>query len=341
MVSLPYLSISLLLIAYRFIHILTMRYCTICKVYRLQYYGDMTKVGGGQGIVAIRVAVLGAAILFSWLMWEALINLAGSRAQNFVEITVAGQEKWMYNIANLTLSHLATLPEVKQISKDSCNAIQTDYSNGQGLFSLMAVGDALGNTLCAVGSPKTAQLPSMADRLYYKKARTADSMVVGEYIVGKLTGRSAINYAYPIKDAQGQFKGLVMLGIDLSWFPKQLVDAAFTGGGDTQVVAVDLNGKTLFAYPPGIKPGEEVVSQQLLQDILSNETSYKLLRGYDGHFRVYAHEGVGPDTDGMILFAGVSLMRYRWIVIIYSALLITGLVLVERNLMMRRKVKKG
>lgn len=275
----------------------------------------------------IDVLVVVILVLSGVGFWRGIVAIAGKRAQELVAITVAGQERWTYAAAELMLAHLANLNEVKKLDVNSCLSLTSDFSNGKGLIAVLAVGDKNGEPVCTADRTITTKLPTMVDRLYFQKVKNSTGLVVGGYEVSKTTGKGVIHYAYPITDKQGKFNGFVLLGIDLSWFPQQVVDQVFSGKG-TKVTAVDRNGKILYSYPSSEdKAGQYAVSLPLLTQLLKDDWSYKYLQGYDGKYRVYAHSPIGSKQDGAIVYAGISLSDYGYIWWLYVMFVVTTVIM--------------
>jgi len=69
------------------------------------------------------------------------------------------------------------------------------------------------------------------------------------------------------------------------------------------------------------------VSVELLSQLLQSNWNYRYLRGYDGKYRVYAHEPIGNNTNGIIVFSGVSLWGYKWVIGLYGVMSVLILIL--------------
>ena len=73
---------------------------------------------------------------------------------------------------------------------------------------------------------------SLADRGYFRRAVATGDFAVGEYQVGRITGVPGINFAYPVKDADGRTQAVVFAAIDATWLPS-LIDAGALPAGST------------------------------------------------------------------------------------------------------------
>jgi diguanylate cyclase (GGDEF)-like protein len=57
---------------------------------------------------------------------------------------------------------------------------------------------------------------SVPDRAYYRLAREHKAFAVGEYQVGRVTGRAGINLGYPVLAENGELEGVAFLGLDVA-----------------------------------------------------------------------------------------------------------------------------
>src|SRR5206468_11473856 len=85
---------------------------------------------------------------------------------------------------------------------------------------------------------------------YLRIARETQKFSIGEYQVGRITGKSTVNVAHPIKDRDtGEFFGVVFLALDLNWL-NQLAARAELPDGSTLTV-IDRKGTLLVRYAVG------------------------------------------------------------------------------------------
>ena len=241
---------------------------------------------------------------------QIVVKMAGRRARQIAQVAVLGQEKLMWATARGMLSHLASMPEVKEMKMSACESFQADLYGTDGLVAVVAMGDVAGTAICTADPSVAEPLPTMSDREYYQKVKEAEGLVVGEYVVSKTTGKPVLHFAYPVRGEGGEFVGFVMAGFNLEWFAHRTADQVFADDG-SQVMLVDRVGRVLFAYPQESAPvGSSQVSVRMLNLALSEPGQAKLLQGLDGKYRVYAHGGYN-DTREVMLYVGVSPFAYK------------------------------
>ena len=66
---------------------------------------------------------------------------------------------------------------------------------------------------------------NIADRTYFVGAIVARDFAIGEFQIGRITGRPTLNFGYPVFDDDGRTKAVVFAAMDLSWL-NHLVAAA-------------------------------------------------------------------------------------------------------------------
>ena len=255
------------------------------------------------GIIIVTLAVAISSFVL-------VVNTAGEHASFLVKITDSGQERVFVTQVRGVLVHLASIDSVRKMNSKSCEAMDSDFTNSKGLFGVLALGDRDGNTICIADPKVTEPLPSMADRLYFEKAKNTHDMVTGEFVWSKTTGLPTLHFAYPIRDNNDQFLGVVMAGVNLDWFSK-VYDAEKYLDHEMQVMAVDRTGKLLFELPTRVEdPGTQELTGKLLSAMLAGDNTYRFLKGADGHYRVYAYEPIAGSQDSIYIVAGVGLSSY-------------------------------
>ena len=137
---------------------------------------------------------------------------------------------------------LAQLPAVQNLNTQIINPLLTSLIKKHPHYSNIIITDKAG-IIRASGIP-VSQTVSLADRKAFKDARSSGRFSAGEYAIGKVTNKSQLSFAYPLKDAQGQFNGIIGIGIDLSHIKHLLETSSFPKGAE--VVLLDHKGTFLY-----------------------------------------------------------------------------------------------
>jgi PAS domain S-box-containing protein len=101
---------------------------------------------------------------------------------------------------------------------------------------------------------------NLADRTYFQRARSSRAFSIGDYEVGRITGKPTINFASPVLGRSQQLEAVVFAALDLDWLnssdyvPQMLLPKGATW------TRVDTNRTILVRYPA---PGTSLVGKPL------------------------------------------------------------------------------
>ena len=140
---------------------------------------------------------------------------------------------------------LARLPAVRDRNRAACNALFTDLLTQQSSYANLGVVDGDGNVLCSA-LPITDPI-YLGDRGYFRRAFETRDFAIGEYQVGRITGKAAVNFGYPVLDDAGQITAVVAVALDLDWLNELASEAELPPG--TMLTVIDRNGAILSRYP--------------------------------------------------------------------------------------------
>ncbi|MDT8387829.1 MAG: EAL domain-containing protein [Thiogranum sp.] len=87
----------------------------------------------------------------------------------------------------------------------------------------------------------------IGDRDYFQRALETGDFAIGSYQIGRLTGKSAINLGYPLRDERGRVDGVVFAALDLAWLSRKLTEISLPA--ETTVTILDANGSVLAHQP--------------------------------------------------------------------------------------------
>lgn len=151
---------------------------------------------------------------------------------------------------------------------------------------------------------------NLSDRKYFREAVRTGGFVVGEYILGRATGRHAINYARPFYLPSGQMAGIIVVGFDLAQYRRLISQKAISDG--YVLTIADHRGVRLYRHPNEDDPVTGV-GTSLLPDTMAKilspapEGTHEGI-GSDGVQRIYAYKRLyleGAATPYMIVLAGL------------------------------------
>ena len=189
--------------------------------------------------------------------------------------------------AHQLLFGLAQLPAVRDADAGSCPTLFAGIVRTFAVYANLGVIDRNGDLVCS-GIPPTGRV-NLADRSYFQRALASGGFAVGDYQIGRITGKPGLNVAYPILD-QGRVRAVVFAALDLAWV-KQLVSQSDLPSGSV-ITALDEDGTILARYPESEKwVGRTLPEAELAEAVRSSRKGVVKVRGLDGVSRFY---GVVP-----------------------------------------------
>jgi len=147
--------------------------------------------------------------------------------------------------ARQLLVALVSLPEVRHHDSGGCNALFFDILGRYPFYANLGAIAPNGDLFCSarsLGGPI-----NVAERAYFRRAMTTRDFAIGDYQVGKVTGKATINFGYPLVSDAGEVKAVVFAALDLAWLDKLAAEAQLPQGSTFTVI--DSNATILARYP--------------------------------------------------------------------------------------------
>src|SRR5262245_15411808 len=254
-------------------------------------------------------------------------------AMRLSRLVSAGYERLIEDARQLVVS-LARLPAVRERNRAACNALFTDLLTQHSSYSNLGVIDADGIVLCSA-LPITDQV-YLGDRVYFRRALEIRDFAVGEYQIGRITGKATVNFGYPVLDDAGDVRGVVFAALDLAWLSALASQAGLPQG--SMLTVIDRQGTILSRYPDeGKWVGKRMPEPLVLNAILTQQGNGTIdAPGTDGIPRLFsfapfgtaaqtANAFVSVGIPAAVAFAGVNQILARNIA---TLVLVAGLALV-------------
>ncbi|MBM3933786.1 MAG: response regulator [SAR202 cluster bacterium] len=164
-------------------------------------------------------------------------------------------------------------------------------------FGNIGVATPDGNLYCRAAP--LASAVNVSDRAYFQRAVTAKNFAVGDYLIGRVTGRASLTVGYPTYDESGEMQSLLFAAIDLGW----LNDGAAASGlpDGSEVFAADTRGSILARFPDSAGSVGKALSDFGLP--AESLASGNPVTGLDGTDRLYSVEAAHYQVT-TIYFAG-------------------------------------
>lgn len=132
----------------------------------------------------------------------------------------------------------------------------------------------------------------LGDRPYFIAARNTRKLAVGEYQVGRITGKATLNLAMPIIGRlSGLFHGVVFLALDLNWLNQLGAREELPDGSTLTVIDRDARILVRYSIPESDRNwvGTSLASDPRIKQILNSAgEKVRISRGLDNVERLYA-----------------------------------------------------
>jgi signal transduction histidine kinase len=184
------------------------------------------------------------------------------------------------------------LPPVRNGDWAQCNLLLADLNQQFPNYVAFGVTAPNGDLQCS-SLPMTRRV-NLSDRLFFQLARQTLEFSVGDYQVGRLSGRSSLSFGYPILNQAGELQAVVSAGLDLEKLNQVPLVTPLPEGA--VVVVVDRNSTVLLRYPsPEQWVGKSFPDAQINQKVLTQPEGTIEAQGMDGVERLYAFSRLGDD----------------------------------------------
>jgi PAS domain S-box-containing protein len=204
--------------------------------------------------------------------------------------------------ARQILFTLSKTSEVQQQDKAACIKIFADIvKQFQGYTALVAIkpnGDQFASNV-----PITRPI-NYSDRPWFQRLLKTRDFVIGEYLIGRVSGKPLIVLAHPVFDDIGNLKAILGWGMDLEWLNKTLVKNKLQEG--TSVSVIDSDGTVLFRYPEPEKfVGKSMPETSIVKAMLAKHTGVEETVGIDGIPRLFGFTSLGKGVESVHVTVGI------------------------------------
>ena len=218
---------------------------------------------------------------------HAAVNEAQLEALRLARTAAASQKQHLEAARQLLLT-LAQLREVRAGQWSSCEPLFASLLAQHRAYANIGVIAPDGDVV-ASGVPLTQRV-NLGDRSYFLRAKNSTKFALGEYQIGRITGKPSVNLAYPIRKESGELLAVLYVALDLTWL-NQLIARADLPEGST-LGLIDRNGTVLLRYPDSTRQyaGQSLTNNRAIRHLLKkNVESTGQASGLDGVARLYGY----------------------------------------------------
>ena len=155
--------------------------------------------------------------------------------------------------------------------------------------------NASGRIVCS--AVPSAHPVTVADRAYFRRALMTGRFAVGNYQVGRITGKRTLNFAVPVFDREGSPRWVVFAAVNLSWIHRTIANMSLPHG--LTVTVVDTHG-TVLARDPDSGPtvGRSIADLPLMRILKRLGSGTTELTGLGGVADLYGFTPLDISTHG-------------------------------------------
>jgi len=250
-------------------------------------------------ILLVLLAVIPALglIIYTGLEMRRTASMeAQANALRLVQSVSSAQDD-LFEGARQLLIALAQLPEVRERDSEACDTLFANLLKQYPLYSTLGAADAKGDPFCSA-IPIRGPL-NVADRAWFQRAVQTRGSAVGDYTIGRLTGKASLHFGYPVLDDGGAVQAVVLVGLDLDWLNAVVAKTKLPAG--TTLTVIDRKGTVLARFPDPEKwVGKSTLETPIVRTILSRSEGTAEVSGMDGVLRLYGFSPLGNARDAYI-----------------------------------------
>ena len=184
--------------------------------------------------------VLGFVIYSSIKEQDKSLSLASSNLQTVAQLSALAMERRVEGARQL-LGVVTGAPSLKGVGQDLlCAEFLTNILSTHPNYANVGFLDTEGKVLCHALPGEVAG--NFADRIYFQLALATRSFAIGEYQIGRISGRASLNFGMPVLDNSGAVKGMAFAALEL---PQLVLKPQTSMSPDVSVTVTDRKGLIL------------------------------------------------------------------------------------------------
>jgi signal transduction histidine kinase len=225
-------------------------------------------------------------------------------AMRLSRIVSADHERLIEDARKL-LAALSRLPGVRDRKRAACDTLFADLLTRHLSYANLGVIGADGSVLCS-GLPMTGQV-YVGDRAYFRRARDTRDFAIGDYQIGRVTGKATLNFGYPVLDDAGHVPAVVFAALDLTWLNQLAGQAGLPPG--SMLTVIDRNGTILSRYPDDGKWVGKLMPEPLVLNAILTQQGNGTTEapGTDGILRLFSFAPFGGAAQSANAYVSVGI----------------------------------
>ena len=216
---------------------------------------------------------------------------------------VSSSQSQLIEGARHFLYTLAQLSQVRNCDPTLCCSLFANLLRQYPWYLNIGVAGQDGN-IFASALPLTRSV-NAADRKWFQRAFQTCAFSIGDYQIGRITGKPSVNFGHPVLNEAGKVKAVVFVALDLTWL-NQLPAKVQLPPGSTLTV-IDQSGMILARHPEPEKWLGKTLRASMAKIILSQGEGMTEAIGIDGTPRLYAFTPFGDKATAGNLYLSIGI----------------------------------
>jgi signal transduction histidine kinase len=244
--------------------------------------------------------------------------LRSVEAQNLSTLRLAAlsQAQIIANTKSL-FGTLAVANEIRTHDAEGCNLLLDHILQTSTEYRGFAVNTLDGKTWCATANLRaglinttTAYPPGSVSDTLYQRALDHKGFVVGDFVIGNVTGRPNLTFAQPIYEESGQAVAMLVAGLDLDQLNQSINNLQLPPGYVVDIL--DRDGTYVVRWPTpedyvGKTFADAPITQKILREGSSGAEFTGEMEGVEGVQRLYAFKKVpGVPQNDLFINVGIA-----------------------------------
>ncbi|MGY3621430.1 cache domain-containing protein [Bradyrhizobium sp. USDA 10063] len=167
-----------------------------------------------------------------------------NQALNLAELAAAEQRQIVMGMHQALIA-LSELPAIKAKNTEGCNAYLARIKRRYPGFISFIVVDTNGDAFCDTNNDYKRS--TAAGRSYFADVLKTGKFTVGEFAIGRQTGRNVLHFALPFYGDDARLGGVVIAALGLDWLADSIAQQDVPSGASLAIM--DRNGTYLARYP--------------------------------------------------------------------------------------------
>jgi diguanylate cyclase (GGDEF)-like protein/PAS domain S-box-containing protein len=224
-------------------------------------------------------------------------RLARDNAQSYVDLA-ARYQNWLIASSTETLKAIAATRMIQQQDWAACSRYSADLLKQQNRYVNFGVIGLDGALKCSA-VPATTNL-DLKDRPYFASALKSSDFVIGEYQLGRITGKPTVVVAIALHDINRIPSAVLFASLNLSSMTVTLADMNIADGA--RFMVLDRNGTLLQSSgsgSPALPPDSRVELTRVAEMSLNgaSDRGATVLHAADGNQWLVSYVRSGPPHD--------------------------------------------